>query len=55
MGKIEYAFVSEYGECFVGSLEEVQEWMHNTSTQLSNLRVYRLGDEVKLTLTVEGE
>ncbi len=51
----EYVFTSEYGECYVGTIEGAMDWMYNTSTQLGNLRVYELGKEVRLKLSVGTE
>ena len=49
----QYVFTSEYGECYVGTIEEAKGWMYNTSTSLDSLRVYELGKEVRLKLSVE--
>lgn len=50
----EYVFNdTEYGVCYVGTIEGAKDWIYNTSTSLDNLRVYELGKEVRLKLSLE--
>tara|TARA_R110002124_G_scaffold270228_1_gene438609 strand:+ start:1281 stop:1445 length:165 start_codon:yes stop_codon:yes gene_type:complete len=48
-----FACAGEYGGHFVGSKEEIQDWIINESIDIGSLTCYEVGDEVSISISFE--